>query len=257
MDMAVEFREEPCRSALNRVQGMPFKWSLNPYVGCEHRCTFCYVRGFERRADRPSDERYGRTVRVKPNIVGLLREELSRPSWRRELVAVGTATDPYQPVEGRLRLTRGCLTALADFRTPMHLITRGPLVVRDIDVLRRLAGRAETRVVLSVPSVDEDVWRSTEPGTAHPRQRLRAVSRLVAAGIDAGVILAPLLPGISDQPSRLDAAVRAAREAGATFLWASGVNLRPGNREHFLEALERDRAALLPRARAPVPRREQ
>src|SRR5881397_3086286 len=130
--MSVEFREEPCRSALNRVQGMPFKWSLNPYMGCAHRCTFCYVRGFERRADRPSDERYGRTIRVKVNVAEVLRRELTRPSWRRELVAVGAATDPYQPAEGKYRLTRACLEVFSATRTPCSIITRGPMIVRDI-----------------------------------------------------------------------------------------------------------------------------
>src|ERR1041384_7966022 len=133
--MRVEYREEPCRSALNRVQGMVFQWSLNPYMGCVHRCTFCYVRAFERRADRPSDDRYGQTVRVKVNVAAVLARELSRPSWRPELVAVGAATDPYQPAEGRYRLTRGCLEALARARNPFSIITRGPLIVRDPHVL--------------------------------------------------------------------------------------------------------------------------
>src|SRR5205085_5962898 len=110
---AVEYREEPCKSALNRVRGMPFDWSLNPYMGCVHQCTFCYVRAFERRADRPYDDRYGESVRVKVNVVDVLRRELARRSWRREPVAIGAATDPYQPAEGRYRLTRGCLEALA------------------------------------------------------------------------------------------------------------------------------------------------
>src|SRR5215470_11258671 len=111
--MPVEFREEPCRNALNRVQNMPFKWSLNPYTGCAHRCAFCYVRAFERRADRPSGDGYGASVRVKVNVVDVLRAELARPSWLREEVVVGAATDPYQPIEGRYRLTRRCIVELA------------------------------------------------------------------------------------------------------------------------------------------------
>src|SRR5258706_1931085 len=122
-----QYREEPCRSALNRVTGMPFQWSLNPYMGCVHRCTFCYVRAFERRADRPSDDRYGRAIRVKINVADVLARELARPSWKRELVAHGAATDPYQPAEGRYRLTRGCLGALARAPTPPTLLTRGPM----------------------------------------------------------------------------------------------------------------------------------
>ena len=241
--------EERCRSALQRVQGMPFRWSLNPYGGCVHRCTFCYVRAFEERADRPSDDRYGRTVRVKVNVAEVLRAELSRRSWRRELVSVGSATDPYQPAEGRHRLTRRCLEAFRDFSTPISLITRGPLVVRDIDVLAALSARAEATVIVSVPCVDEEVVRRTEPGTAPPRQRLRALERLVAAGIHAGVNLAPILPGISDDEAHLTAAIRAAREAGATFLWAGVLHLKPGTREHFLDALGRDWPELLPHYR--------
>jgi len=164
---------------------MPFKWSLNPYMGCEHRCTFCYVRAFEKRADRPSDDRYGRTIRVKTNIAAVLRQELSRRSWRFESVVIGAATDPYQPAEGTYRLTRACLKALADHANPGGLITRGPMIVRDIDVLTDLARRAAFSVTFSIPTLDEEVWRRTEPGTAHPRQRLKAISQLVAAGIKA------------------------------------------------------------------------
>src|SRR5256886_8357223 len=164
--MAVGYREEPCRSALNRVQGMGFRWSLNPYMGCAHRCTFCYVRAFERRADRPSDSRYGTSIRVKVNVVERLRDELARPNWERECVAVGAATDPYQPAEGRYRLTRGCLRALADARNPFSLITRGPMILRDLDVLQDAAQRADVSINFSIPTLDEDVWRKTEPGTA-------------------------------------------------------------------------------------------
>ena len=124
--MGVEYREEPCRSALNRVKGMGFSWSLNPYMGCAHRCTFCYVRAFEARADRPSDDRYGRSIRVKVNVAEVLRAELARPSWRHETVAIGAATDPYQPAEGRYRLTRACLEVLRDAANPFSLITQEP-----------------------------------------------------------------------------------------------------------------------------------
>ncbi len=238
--MRVEYREEPCRSALNRVKGMMFGWSLNPYMGCVHRCTFCYVRAFERRADRPSDERYGTSIRVKVNVVEVLRKELARPSWERESVAVGAATDPYQPAEGRYRLTRGCIEAFAEASNPFSLITRGPMIVRDLDVLTEAARRAKVSITFSIPTLDEDVWRKTEPSTAHPRQRLRAVSELVEAGIKVGVGMAPILPGISDRPQQLREVVKAAREAGATGVWTNLLFLRPGTREHFLEQLGRD-----------------
>jgi DNA repair photolyase len=244
--VAPEYREEPCRTALNKVSGMPFRWSLNPYTGCAHRCTFCYVRAFEARADRPFDDRYGRSIRVKVNVAEVLERELARKSWQREKVVVGAATDPYQPAEGRYRLTRACLARLAAARTPVALITRGPMIVRDIDVLADAARSAGASVTFSIPTLDPDVWRRTEPGTAPPRQRLRALSRLVEAGIDAGVGMAPILPGISDAPESLAAVVRAARDAGATGIWANLLYLRPGTREHFLDNLARDWPALLP-----------
>jgi DNA repair photolyase len=257
-----EYREEPCRSALNRVRGMPFAWSLNPYMGCAHRCTFCYVRAFEARADRPWDERYGASIRVKPNVADVLRRELARPSWRREPVAVGAATDPYQPAEGRYRLTRACIEAFAEAASPFSIITRGPLIVRDVDVLAEAARRADVSVTFSVPTLDHEIWSRTEPGTAPPRQRLRALSRLVEAGIDARVGMAPILPGLSDRPELLAEVVREARAAGATGIWANLLYLRPGTREHFLAALDRDWPELLPeyerlyRRGAYLPRRE-
>jgi DNA repair photolyase len=237
MAVRSEYREEPCKSALNRVTGMGFEWSLNPYMGCAHRCAFCYVRAFERRADRPGDDRYGESIRVKINIAEVLRVELSRRGWTRRSVAIGAATDPYQPAEARYRLTRRCLEALCEHRNPFGIITRGPLVVRDADVLAEASRRASVTVNLSVPTLDERVWRATEPAAAPPLQRLRAVRALVRAGIRAGVALAPILPGISDRPEQLAAVVRAARDAGATHVWAALLNLRPGTREHFMETL--------------------
>jgi len=238
--MRVEYREEPCRNALNRVKGMPFGWSLNPYMGCAHRCTFCYVRAFELRADRPADDRYGRSIRVKVNVAEVLGAELARPSWRRETVAIGAATDPYQPAEGRYRLTRRCLEVLRDAASPFSLITRNPMIVRDLDVLVDAASRTDVAVVFSVPTLDEEVWRRTEPGTPPPRRRLEALAELVDAGVKAGVGMAPILPGISDSPAQLEEVVRAAREAGATGIWANVLYLKPGTREHFLQALARD-----------------
>lgn len=245
--MRVDYREEPCRSALNRVKGMPFGWSLNPYTGCAHRCTFCYVRAFEARADRPSDDRYGRSIRVKVNVVDVLRQELARSSWKRDSIAVGAATDPYQPAEGRYRLTRGCIRELGLARTPFSLITRGPMIRRDVDVLVEAARRAKVHVSFSIPTLDDHIWRSTEPGTAPPRQRLETVRILAEAGIDTGVALAPILPGLSDDPALLGDVVREARAAGATGIWASVLHLRSGTREHFLEALSRDWPELLSR----------
>jgi DNA repair photolyase len=238
--MRVEYREEPCRSALNRVRGMMFEWSLNPYMGCAHRCTFCYVRAYERRADRPSDDRYGSSIRVKINVADVLARELARPTWEGADVVVGAATDPYQPAEGRYRLTRSCVEVFTGASNPFSIITRGPMIMRDVDVLQEAARRANVTVTFSIPTLDEEVWRKTEPSTAHPRQRLRALAELVDAGIDARVGMAPILPGLSDRPEQLTAVVRAARAAGATGIWANLLHLRPGTREHFLENLARD-----------------
>ncbi len=244
--MRAEYRIDACRSALNPVKGMPFNWSLNPYMGCVHRCTFCYVRAFEKRADRPSGQEYGGSIRVKSNIAEVLRRELARPSWHGESIAIGAATDPYQPAEGRFRLTRACLEVLVGAANPFGLITRGPMIVRDVDVLVEAARRAEVSVTFSVPTLDVEVWRRTEPGTAPPRQRLRALTTLVDAGIRTSVGMAPILPGLSDRPEQLAEVVKAAREAGACGIWANLLYLRPGTREHFLESLARDWPELLP-----------
>ena len=243
----VDYDEILCKSALNPVKGMGFNWSLNPYTGCEHRCAFCYVRAYELRADRPSDDRYGRTIRVKINVANVLRSELARKTWRKETVVIGAATDPYQPAEGTYRLTRKCLETLRDFANPTGMITRGPMIVRDLDVLTALARRAELSITFSIPTLDMDVWRKTEPGTAPPHQRLRAIEKLVAAGIKANVGMAPILPGISDRPDQIEAVVKAARDAGATGLWGGLLHLRPGTREHFMSVLAKHWPELAPR----------
>ena len=228
-------------------RGMPFDWSLNPYMGCVHQCTFCYVRAFERRADRPVrpplrhvDPRQGERRRAPA------ASSSRAPSWSGEHVVIGAATDPYQPAEGRYRLTRACIEVLRDAANPFDIITRGPLIVRDAELLAEAASRADVSVTFSVPTVDDDVWRTTEPGTAPPRQRLRALKELVAAGVRASVGMAPLLPGLSDHPSSLERVIAAAREAGACGIWANLLYLRPGTREHFLECLARDWPELVP-----------
>lgn len=217
---------------------MSFKWSQNPYMGCVHRCTFCYVRHFEHRASRASGDAYGARIRVKTNIADVLRRELARKSWRHEHVAIGAATDPYQPLEGRYRLTRACLEALVDSQTPFWAITRGPLVVRDRDVLA--AARGAASITFSIPTLDEDIWRKTEPDTAPPRARLEAVRMLAEAGVEVAVGMAPLLPGLTDDREGMAAVVRAARDHGASAIWANVLFLRDGTKQHFMESLARD-----------------
>jgi DNA repair photolyase len=246
----VRYQAISCRSALNRVHGrFPFRWSLNPYNACSHRCAFCYARAYARRADRPSDDRYGHVVGVKENVAEVLAGELARTSWQGESITIGTATDAYQPAEGRYRLTRSCLERLIAASNPFSITTRGPLIVRDIDLLVEASRRAAVSVAFSVPTLEEEIWRATEPGTAPPRQRLRALAMLVDAGVRAGVFLAPVLPGLSDRPELLERVVVAARQAGATFVWMEMLNLKPGCREHFMAVLAESFPEQLPRYR--------
>jgi DNA repair photolyase len=234
------YQEVQCRSALNPVEGMPFRWTLNPYRGCTHACHYCFARRYHAQFELDAGDEFSSIILVKQNLVGVLRRELSRPSWQREVVAVGTATDPYQPIEGHYKLTRGALETLAAHATPVGIVTKGPLVVRDIDVLRELSARASCSVYLSVPSVDEDAWRRLEPGTAHPMQRLRAVRTLVDAGIRAGVLMAPIVPGITTHPKLLARTVAAIADHGACFVGANLLYLEGGTRTHFLAVLERE-----------------
>ena len=234
------YQEIVCRTALNPVRGMPFKWTLNPYRGCTHGCHYCYARRYQTQLEMGPGDEFSSVILVKVNFPEVLRRELPRAARAGGLVALGTATDPYQPIEGRYRLTRRALEAFADCPAPLGLITKGPLVVRDRDVLAALARRTACTVSVSVPTVDEDAWRRLEPGTAYPLQRLRAVRELAAAGIDAGVLLAPVVPGVSSSPAKLEATVRAIADHGARFVGAGLLHLDGGARAHFLEFLARE-----------------
>ncbi|HEY8678870.1 MAG TPA: radical SAM protein [Candidatus Dormibacteraeota bacterium] len=248
-----QYFEIVAKSALNRVQHMGFDWSLNPYQGCFHSCVYCFARAHAKLADRDPGAGFSDRVGVKVNLPELLCGELSSRSWKRETVAFGTATDPYQPIEGTYRLTRRCLEALSAYRSPVGLITKGTLIVRDIDVLVELSRRARTTVCFSVPTVDPVVWSRTEPGTPPPWKRLKVMKQLVDAGVEAGVGMAPVLPGLSDAPAQLEATVSAAAEAGACFLWANIVYLKPGTKEHFMAFLDREYPHLIPRYRELFP----
>jgi DNA repair photolyase len=232
------YQEVTCRSALNPVKGMAFNWTLNPYRGCTHGCHYCFARRYHTQFELGAGDEFSTVILVKTNFVDVLRRELDRPSWRREYVAFGTATDPYQPIEGHYKLTRQALEALGQARTPVGLITKGPMVVRDKDVLIEMSTRVSCTVCMSVPSVDEDAWRTLEPGTAHPLQRLRAVRELSEAGIRAGVLMAPIVPGLTSQPAKLEATVKAIADHGASFVGANLLYLKDGTRTHFMGFLE-------------------
>jgi DNA repair photolyase len=234
------YQEVTCRSALNRVDGMPFQYTLNPYRGCTHGCHYCFARRYHAQFELGAGDEFSSVILVKTNFVEVLRKELERPSWKNEQVAFGTATDPYQPIEGRYRLTRRSLEALAGARTPVGLITKGPMAVRDKDVLAELSKRARCTVYFSVPTVDEDAWRMLEPGTAHPMQRLRAVRELMDAGVRTGVLMAPIVPGLTSQPAKLEGTIKAIADHGAAFVGASVLHLKDGTRTHFMSFLRKN-----------------
>jgi DNA repair photolyase len=225
------------KSALTRSQGMPFKWALNPYRGCTHGCAYCYARKYQAHLELGAGDDFSSVIFVKRNLPAVLARELGRRAWRRESVAVGTATDPYQPIEGHERLTRGCLEALADYETPFTLVTKGPMVVRDVDIFARAEQRAGCRVYISVPSVLDEPCARLEPGTAAPRQRLRAARQLVEAGIPVGVLMMPLVPGITTSRTSIEKTLAAIAETGAVFAGAGVARFDPGAREHFFSFL--------------------
>jgi DNA repair photolyase len=226
---------------------MPFNWTLNPYRGCTHGCHYCFARRYHVQFEMNSDDEFASVILVKRNFVDVLRRELDRPSWTRDHVAFGTATDPYQPIEGHYKLTRQSIEALTTGRTSIGLITKGPMVVRDRDVLLDLTRAAGCTVCMSVPTVDEEAWRILEPGTAPPLQRLRAVRELVDAGVNAGVLMAPIVPGFSSSRSKLERTVKTIAEYGARFVGCNVMYLQDGTRQHFMKFVERDFPSLLPR----------
>jgi DNA repair photolyase len=243
----VEIVEQHAKSIINAVVGMPFKWSINPYRGCYHQCRFCYARRTHTYLEEDGVRNWGSKIYVKVNAAPVVRTELAKRSWKRETVAIGTVTDPYQPLEGRYRVTRGILEALRDYQSPASLITRSPLVIRDIDVLQGLARAASVRVSISIATLDENLAREIEPTVAPPRQRLRAVRMLADAGIAVNVALAPVLPHITDTPESIEAVVRAAREAGAAKVWHNTLYLHDITRDAFFAYLREYQPELIAR----------
>lgn len=241
------YQEVTCRSALNRVEGMPFKWTLNPYRGCTHGCHYCFARRYHVQFELNAGDEFASVILVKHNLPDVLARELDRPAWTRELVAVGTATDPYQPIEGHYKLTRRAIQALTRGRTPMSIVTKGPMIVRDVDVLLDQSRAAGCAIYMSIPTVDEDAWRRLEPGTAHPLQRLRAVRELADAGLDAGVFMAPIVPGFSSSRSKLERTIKTIADHGARFVGCNVMYLQGGTRDHFMRFVEQEFPSMRPR----------
>jgi DNA repair photolyase len=247
--VGIRFHEVRAKSALNRVpkqSRMPFPWTVNPYRGCTHACEYCFARPTHTYLDLNAREDFEREIVVKVNVPEVLRAELGRPSWKREHVALGTNTDPYQWVESKYRLMPDIWEVLRDFDTPASLVTKSPLVLRDLELLKELNERSEISVYLSVPTLDEGAWRTTEPHTPSPRARIKAVAALNEAGIPAGVLVAPLMPGINDSPEDVRKIRELAKEAGAISVGAVTLHLRGEVRDIFFDWLRVHRPDLIP-----------
>jgi DNA repair photolyase len=244
----MRFYEVRSRSVLNRVPAqsrMPFSWTINPYRGCSHACVYCFARPTHQYLGFDSGRDFEREIVVKINAPEILRKELARPSWRHEHVALGTNTDPYQWVEGRYRLMQGIWEALRDAANPCSVLTKSPLLLRDLPLMLEIAKRTTFGATLSIPTLDERAWRATEPHTPNPRARLEAVAELNRAGIPTGVLIAPLMPGINDAPHQLEPLLQGAIDAGARSIGGVALHLRGGVKEVFMDWLRRQRPELV------------
>jgi len=258
----MEFLHVEAKRLLNEVKGsgpgspggLPFRWTVNPYRGCSHSCSYCFARPTHTYLGLDAGADFDQRVVVKVNAPERLRAELAPARWAGELVAMGTNTDPYQRCEGKYRLTRGLIEVLIDAHNPFSILTKSTLILRDLDLLTEAAEKGLVRVSLSVGTVDERVWRTTEPGTPPPGLRLRAVRQLNDAGVPTGVLIGPVLPGVSDASHQLEAVGRAAVEAGAVSIGHVVLHLRhPETRAVYLERL----AVSDPEAAADTDRRYQ
>ena len=242
------FYEVHAKSALNRVpdtSAVPFRWTINPYRGCSHACVYCFARPTHKYLDFDAGRDFEREIIVKVNAPEVVRAELARPAWKGEHVAMGTNTDPYQWVESRYRLMPGIWEAMRDARNPCSILTKSPLLLRDIDLLRELAGVTDIHANLSIPTLDPKAWRATEPHTPHPRARLEAVAELNRAGIPTGVLVAPLMPGVNDAPEQVQPLLDAAVEAGATGIGGIALHLRGDVKQIYMDWLRQYRPDLV------------
>ena len=244
------YLEDTCKTALNRVPDasrVPFRWTVNPYRGCTHSCHYCFARAYHAYLDLDIGEDFSSRIVVKTNVAEVLRRELASPRWEGETVAMGTATDPYQHCEGRYRLTRSVIEALGAFANPLSILTKSTLIVRDLDVLRRLNDAAPLTVSMSVGTLDEAVRRVVEPGTPPGHRRLEILARFAASGIRTGVLVAPVLPGLTDDEEHLDEVLAACARAGVAWVAAIPLHVRPSIREHFMPWFKRTYPWLYPR----------
>jgi DNA repair photolyase len=243
------FYEVRAKSIINRVpeqSQVPFRWTINPYRGCTHACKFCFARPTHTYLDFNAGRDFEREIVVKVNAPEVLRRELARPSWKGEHIALGTNTDPYQWVEGRYKLMPGIWEAMRDAGNPCSILTKSPLLLRDIEVMTEINERTEFGAALSIPTLDEKAWRATEPHTPNPRARLEAVAELTRAGIRTGVLIAPLQPGINDQPEQVSEILELASAAGAAYITGIALHLRGEVRGLWFEWLQEHRPDLLP-----------
>ena len=250
--IATRFYEIRAKSILNRVpeaSQMPFRWTINPYRGCSHACTYCFARPTHTYLDFDAGRDFEREIVVKVNAPERLRAELARPSWKGEHIALGTNTDPYQWVEGRYKLMRGIWEAMIAARNPASVLTKSPLLLRDLDLMRELNAVTDFTAALSVPTIDERAWRATEPHTPSPRARMEAVAELNRAGIRTGILVAPLMPGINDDPAQIAEILKLAQEAGAVYVRGIALHLRGEVRQVFMQWLQANRPDLVGRYR--------
>ncbi|MFH9228171.1 Rv2578c family radical SAM protein [Streptomyces lydicus] len=233
----ITFHEVRARSIVNRVPGasrMPFEWTVNPYRGCSHACVYCFARKTHSYLDLDTGLGFDSQIVVKVNAPELLRRELTGRRWRGDHIAMGTNVDCYQRAEGRYRLMPGILAALRDHANPFSILTKGTLILRDLELLRQAAAVTDVGISVSVGFLDRELWRTVEPGTPAPDRRLDVVRTLTAHGIPCGVLMAPVIPFLGDSPEQLRATVRAVAEAGAGSVTPLVLHLRPGAREWFM-----------------------
>ena len=244
------FYEVYAKSAINKVpesSRMPFRYTINPYRGCSHACQFCFARPTHAYLGFNAGRDFEKEIVVKVNVPEVLRAELRKPSWKREHIAMGTNTDPYQWCESKYRLMPGIWEALRDFRNPCSVLTKSPLLLRDLGLMKEIAAVTDIHANLSIPTLEEKPWRASEPHTPHPRKRIEAVAELNRAGIPTGVLIAPLMPGINDSPKQVEAILQACTDAGATSIGGIALHLRGEVRDVFMEWLRSYRPDLIER----------